>query len=571
MAWFGFSVETPENSLVMYSVSATAETGSSNAASEVLKGSYLELCLGSTSTGFAGLSASDSPSLLNLIQVIQRAEQDRNIRGIVINTTGFSADREILWELRKVLESFKAGGKKIVAYGNYIDFDLYCFLSVANKIVMDELGSLSFEGYAFSRGYYRDALDKLGIGVRELRYLDYKSTMESYTRTTLSQADREQYGQYLDDIFAVTKEVIMQARGFSEDDFNIMLNREFLFSAGQALERGLVDLIGRADVLDKTVEELEGRAVDSYTVYGNSNLSLLDTGKSYRSWSLNLPWNTATIAVVNALGQTDMDTGMKARELARTIREVSSKKSIKAMVIRIDSPGGNAEAADYIAEAIHEAKTRMPVVVSMGLTAASGGYWAAMNAHHIAASPYTLTGSIGVISSWLYDKGLEKKLGLSLDILVRGTHADLNTGLLLPHRDLTSSEEARYKTQILELYNLFVRKVAVGRNMKLEAVEALAQGRVYSGEAAKDNGLVDSLGGLADALRIARELAWIPNSKTIVIKEYPKPTTSENPLLQYLSMFLAVPAGKLSSFWDDFQYRLFRNGQAMPILPLDLL
>jgi protease-4 len=234
-----------------------------------------------------------------------------------------------------------------------------------------------------------------------------------------------------------------------------------------------------------------------------------------------------------------------------------------------------------VAQAVSEVKERMPVVVSMGSVAASGGYWASMNASRIVASPYTLTGSIGVIGGWFYDTGLYGKLGLTLDILSRGAHADLTAGILLPHRDMTGDEEAQFRIHIMDLYADFVARVAAGRNMSVEAVEAVAQGRVYSGLLAKEAGLVDQIGGLGEALRLARELAEIPPGKRVIYSEYPKPRFIDKIAARYglpsppVSASLLVAAlggegGDAAIALEDLRYRLSRNGQAMPLLPLDL-
>jgi protease-4 len=283
-----------------------------------------------------------------------------------------------------------------------------------------------------------------------------------------------------------------------------------------------------------------------------------------------------------------MDRGIAAKELARTIDEVSRKGRVKAIVLRIDSPGGSAVAADYVAEAIKNAKERIPVVVSMGSVAASGGYWVSMNASHIIASPITLTGSIGVIGSWFYDKGLNSKLGFSVDSMQRGDHADLLAGVVLPYRDLTPAEEARYQKYILDLYADFTAKVATSRSMDINKVETIAQGRVYSGLGALNAGLIDSIGGLDDALRIARELAKIPDNKQALYRQYPKPKFFDRMMNQIImagflgrkSNSTTIPATAAAvtfatdlflpaSLLEDISYRIAHNGQVMPILPLN--
>jgi protease-4 len=550
------------------------------------KARYLELSLnGRYTRGMAVYT--HTPSLMDLLRIIQKAREDKRIRGIVLNTSGFTAGREYLWELRAALEAFQAAGKRIVAFIDTADFDLYYLVSVADRIVMDGAGTLFMLGHSWGRAYLQQTLEKLGVGVRELRYLDYKSVMETYTRSSLSEADRRQYDALLEDNFALTRDVIMQARSLTKEDMDLILNGEFLYSPRAALDRGLVDALGREDALSQTIAELERRQVRNFFCFGNASAALLAGGRYGRSYRLprNAVIPSPEIALVYASGTTDLEQGMKARELARTIRETAGKSAVKAMVVRINSPGGSAEAADYIAGAIAEAKKRIPVVVSMGAVAASGGYWAGMYADRILASPYTITGSIGVIGGWFYDKGLYDKLGLSVDTLKRGDHADLMTGVILPHRDLSSDEEERYRRYILDLYNEFVEKVAAGRRMNVETVEPLARGRVYSGLEAQRLGLVDGIGGLRNALDMARQLAEIPEKRRVLVREYPRAAFFDTLLSRVFSsvrgegpeffsrdmLFFPGTAVFPAALWEHIRYRISRNGLVMPILPLSFM
>jgi protease-4 len=555
---------------------------------------YLELCLGKRTVVPSNLARPRhaSESALEIIRVIEKAGGDPHIRGLVLNLSGFSAGRSSLWELRTILESFKApvppasGGKKIVAYLSQGDLDLYCLVSVADKIVLDPTGSLSLLGFLYGRGFVRGALEKIGLGVRELRYLKYKSAQETFTREDLSDADKEQYGAYLDDTFALTRTLLMKSRSWSEEDFNRILNDEYLYSAFRARERGLVDYLGRGPELREAVRSLEGGQPKNWFRWGDLQFSLLEAGSRAKEapprlyhvkegeFPRGILRKKNEIALVYAQGQTDLERGMGARSLAGLIRELPRRKALKALVLRVESPGGSAEAADYIAQAVSEVKEKIPVVVSMGSVAASGGYWAAMNASCIVASPYTLTGSIGVIAAWFFDKGLYGKLGLGVDLLSRGAHADLPAGVLIPRRDLNGEEERQFRRLILDLYTDFVNRVAKGRNLSSQAAEALAQGRVYSGLRAKDVGLVDRIGGLDEALRAARELAGIPQGRRVHYTEHPKPR-----FIDRIAARFGLPAPPLSAglpypeaagILEDLRYRLSRNGEAMPILPLGL-
>jgi len=539
---------------------------------------YLELNLNAEYN--ANPFAKPKPPLEEL-RVIEKAAKDKKIQGIILNIASISGEKDYLWELRSALEQFKAGGKKICAYISNANIDVYCLASVADKIVMDDLGTLNILGYAVGRGYARNALDKLGIGVRELRYFEYKSAAETFTRNSMSDADRRQYNDYLDDTFNFTRAALKNARNWTDEKLDTVINNDFLYSARSAYTHGLIDFIGRREEVLQALKEIEGKDVSNFYLYGDSASSLMGDNTAYsppkaRSFLRKKP---PIVAVVYANGETSMTQGMEAVKLAKIIRELANKSRVKAIVLRINSPGGSAEAADLVDDAVRYAKQRKPVVVSMGQVAASGGYWAAMNASHIVANPYTVTGSIGVIGSWFFDNGLNSKLGLNIDTLQRGAHADLMTGVLFPRRNLTSEEEERYRNYIIDLYHVFTEKAAAGRGMTSEKLEAAAQGRIFSGLRAKEEGLVDSTGGLSDALRIARTLAKIPEKKTVKYEEYPKPKFIDK-LLESLPMASTIFAKSKKTetieFFTDFllpdinlRYRLENNGKVMPILPLD--
>ncbi|MCL2265160.1 MAG: signal peptide peptidase SppA [Treponema sp.] len=536
-----------------------------------VRGAYLEINL-NESQGNTFFSLARQP--LEIFAVIEKAASDDRIRGIILNIGSFAGSSDYLWELRSALVQFKAAGKKIIAFISYADMDTYLLASAADQIVMDELGTLTMMGYSMGRGYVKNTLEKFGIGVRELRYFEYKSAGEMYTRDSLSAADRKQYSDYLDDIFTLSKNTIINARNWTDEIFNGIINNEFLFSAKSAIAGNLVDHTGRADAVFEAVNEIEGEEINNFFLYGDSNTSL--TGAIRRYSVSNAGFGASAIAVVYADGQTDMEMGMSASSLSRIICSLADNRRFAAIVLRINSPGGSAEAADYIDEAVRYAKQKKPVVVSMGEVAASGGYWAAMSASHIVSNPYTITGSIGVIGSWLYDNGLTAKLGLSTDVIMRGEHSDLYTGFLFPYRDLTRAEEERYKQNILDIYSIFTQKVAAGRRMDIEKVEEAAQGRIFSGIRALEAGLIDSLGGIYDAVRIARSLADIPEDRKTVYKKFPEPT-----FMEQLMGNLSISAGsgnKIKTEYSlidlflpdtDIRYRLMKNGHVMPILPLE--
>jgi len=508
---------------------------------------------------------------MEVFQVIERAAKDNNVSGLILNISAFYAGKDHLWELRSALEEFKKSGKKICAYIGNADMDIYLLASVADKIVMHELGGISITGYAMGRGFMKQTFEKLGIGVRELRYFEYKTAAESFTRDSFSAADRRQYTEYLDDIFNLSRKTLTQARGWTVQEFDNILNNEFLYSAYAAKEKGLIDYIGGFSEVKSALYEFEEMSFPigySYALFGKTETSL--TGAILPYNPIKAPGSSPIIAVVYAEGQTDMTGGMEAVKLSRIIRDLGKNNRIKAIVLRVDSPGGAADAAEYVNEAVRYAKIYKPVIVSMGNVAASGGYWVSMNASHIIANPYTITGSIGVIGTWFYDNGLNSKVGIKIDAIKRGAHSDLNMGFLVPYRDLTAQEEEQYKKYITDLYKIFIDKAALGRNMEIADIEKAAQGRIFSGTRALEEGLVDSVGGLNDALKKALELADISDLKKVKYKKYPEPTFMEKLMENMPDSVLTFSGNFLEdNFKKEIEYRLKNNGKVLPILPLD--
>jgi protease-4 len=566
---------TPEDSsssnTIVTGISSGTQISGRGFLSDVHDRAYVEISLyGPLNEGPSYFK--EQPSLLDLLAIISKAAGDSEVGGLVIQFDQFSAGREALWELRSALSAFRAKGKRVIAITDNAGFDLYYLLSAADRIVLDPQGSIMIPGYAIGRSYFRNTLDKLGIGVRELRYLDYKTSAETFTRSSLSDADREQYGAYLDSVYAIARTAIMQGRRWTSGEFEDRVD-EFLYSARRARARGLIDNIGRYEDAGAIIRELEGRNVMRMRFDYGGDMPVF--GRRYLAHDdPDTLWGEPPhVAVIYASGQTDMDQGMRARAIAALIEGLSENSNVKAIVLRVNSPGGSALAADHVAEAVKKAKERVPVVVSMGEVAGSGGYWVSMYGSSIFASPYTLTGSIGVIGTWFYDNGLGELLGFNVDAVQQGAHADLLSGFILPRRDLTEEEESRYRAYILDLYDSFVEKAAEGRGLTKADIERVAQGRLYGGSDALRAGLVDGIGGLWDAVQKARELAGIER-RELILDEYPRSRFVESVgerLLSGLLPHLETPTEPLGAALEELRFRLSRNGEVMPLMPLDIV
>ncbi len=506
----------------------------------------------------------NSTTLSDLLQQIKAAKEDSAVAGITINTSGFSTGMEMIWELREQLKDFKRSGKKVVIFLDRVDLPLYHFASIADKIVMDPLGTIMLQGVAMGRTYFKGTLEKLGIGFDEWRFFKYKSANEGYSREKMSDADREQRQKLVDDFYRLMKTDICESRNLTPDRLDQLLNDSVLFLPDQALHNGLVDTLARWDSIDDIVKEMEGKNMQRVNPGSLAAFQLPNDGR----WS-----SPPVVAVIYAIGVCAMDEGITARTLINYINAAASSTDVKVVVLRVDSPGGDALASDYVAEALKKCMEKKPVIISQGSVAASGGYWVSMYSDMIVAAPNTITGSIGVIGGWFYNKGLKDTLGISTDIVQVGKHADLGfgfslplIGLGIPDRNLTGEERSKMELAIRTFYSQFVNKVAQGRKKQPSDIEPIAQGRVWSGYDGKQNGLVDVLGGLETAIQIAKERSGIASEDEVKIIELPPKGLIDLSFLQPKLFGISIEEDPAL---EQLRFRIEHNGEPMPMLPMD--
>jgi protease-4 len=508
----------------------------------------------------------NTQTLTSLLNALDAAKNDAAVAGIAINTSGMETDAEKLWELREKLKDLKSSGKKVFIFIDRADINLYHFASVADRIIMDPLGTMMLEGFVMGRTFFKGTLEKIGLGFDEWRFFKYKSANESLSRDKMSDADREQLQKLVDDWYKIVREEICEARHLTPSQFDTLTNENVLFLAQQAKERGLVDSIGRWDVVKDLVK---------YETGSDASFASIGSLKEFKLPYDNHWGEPPQIAVIYALGVCDMDQGITARKLVKDFEAAADNSKVKAIVLRIDSPGGDAMASDYIAEAMKKAKGKKPIIVSQGFVAASGGYWLSMYADTIVAAPRTITGSIGVIGGWMYNKGLKEALGMSTDFVKVGTHADFGFGMRLPlvgiqipDRNLTKEERAVVESSIKTMYKEFVEKVSLGRKKHVDDIELIAQGRVWSGLDGKQNGLVDVLGGLETAINIAKERAGIPKDHDITIIEMPK-----KGLIDFSKFMPKLFGIEIKTAIDPtvelLKFRIQHNGEPLPMLPME--
>jgi protease IV len=507
-----------------------------------------------------------SNTLKDILQSIDEARRDPSVAGIAINMSDFRASHAMKWEVRERLIEFRAAGKKVIIYFDRGGITDYHFASVADRLVMDPQGMIMLEGFIMGNTYLKGLLSKAGIAVDEWRFFEYKSAFEPIAREEMSQADREQRQRLIDHSYELVRSDVTGSRDISDNEFDKLVDEIGIILPSHALEYGLVDTLGRWDEIREIIADMEdGRK----RLVSRDNLSV-------RQQPIDNRWSEPPrIAVIYALGVCAMDEGITARKLVNDVHRARRDNRVKAIVFRVDSPGGDALASDLVSQALKKAMKDKPVIVTQGAVAASGGYWLSMNSDMILAAPNTITGSIGVIGGWLYDDGFKDKLGLTTDFVKRGAFADLGFGatlpllnLQLPDRNLSPAEYEIMQSLLMSLYEDFVQMVADGRNMEYDEIEPISQGRVWSGYDGLDIGLVDEIGGLADAIRLAREKAGLSHDAEVEIVEYPEPGLFDASI--FVPRLFGVEIKEKDPFIEYIIFRLRHNGQPLPMLPLEM-
>jgi protease-4 len=448
----------------------------------------------------------EGPRFYEALRTLRQAGESGRVRAVALDLAGFDASPEKAWELREAVLRAREAGTTVVAFLRDAGMTTVHLASAADRVVLDPWGALVLPGYALDRTYLAGTLDKLGIGFQEWRFFEYKSAAETLSRTDLSPADSLQRRQYVDDQYELAVGDIVAARPITRDSLERIINERVVLTAAEARRAGLVDTLARWDDRDDLLEKYAGRearAIDA---------DALDaTVAAARRWG-----QPPKVAIVYGIGPTSLESGIEAEKLRDTFEELKEDDDVAAIVFRVDSPGGSGLASDLVARELRAAAAEKPVVVTQGQVAASGGYWISAYADRILAGPNTVTGSIGVIGGWVYDDGFGEKTGLSTDRVQRGERAELFTGITLPvlgatlpPRPLTDEEIRRVEDVFRQAYTDFVEVVAEGRGLDEDRVREIGEGRIYSGLDGREAGLVDEIGGLAEAVATAREAAGL--------------------------------------------------------------
>ena len=466
-----------------------------------------------------------SYGLDDILSSIQKAKDNENIKGIYLQPGVFAAEYPSLEEIRKALSDFKESGKFIVAYADQYTQEMYYLASVADKIIVNPQGSIALHGLASQAMFYTDLMKKLGIEMQIFKVGTYKAAVEPFIATEMSDANREQISVYLNSVWERTLEDISESRNISMEKLNQYAdNMMDLKMAEEYVACGLADTLLYQDGVLDYLKTMIGCEKDENL----RTLSIEDMKNVKRNIPLDKSGNI--IAVYYAFGEIDAsipsNEGINPEKVINDLRKIREDESIKALVFRVNSPGGSAYGSEQIWREIVLMREKKPVIVSMGDYAASGGYYISCAADCIVANPTTLTGSIGIFGMFPnFDGLLNDKLGLHFDIVKTNKFADLGSR----NRPFNEGEKEILQNYINNGYELFVKRCADGRGMSTEAIKKIAEGRVWTGAAAKELGLVDELGGLDKALEIAAQKAEVDSYSVI---NFPSP---ENPILSLLN------------------------------------
>lgn len=452
-----------------------------------------------------------------ILVAIEKAGTDAKIKGIYIKAGAFSCSSATLQEIRRALLKFKETGKFIVSYGGTYTQSAYYLASVADELILNPQGNILWHGMAAEIMFYKDLLKKIGVEMQVFRVGSYKSAIEPYTETRMSEASKEQTSEYVQSIWNQILTDISLSRGISTTDLNALADNSLGFSKAEDYIRyEMADTLMYRDQVAGYLKKLMG-------VTHFDDINLLTYSDMLSIPTTPVVTDSGSIAIYYAYGEIydgvlpSYDAvGINAGKVIRDLEKLQKDDNIKAVVLRVNSPGGSAYASEQIWHSVVQLREKKPVVVSMGDYAASGGYYISCAADYIIAESTTLTGSIGIFGI-VPDASelITDKLGVHFDGVKTNRLADMGTLA----RPLNTEERALFQNMINNGYNLFIKRCADGRKMNIEEMQKIAEGRVWTGKNAKILGLVDELGGINTAIETAAKLADIQD---YIVEKYPE-------------------------------------------------
>ncbi|MGM0624312.1 MAG: signal peptide peptidase SppA [Bacteroidota bacterium] len=453
--------------------------------------------------------------LNDILKGLERAEKDENIEGVYLDLSVVTGGMATLREIRDALADFKASGKWVVCYADMMSQKAYYMATVADEVYLNPQGWMDFRGLSAQVMYFKNALDKLGVEPQIFRHGKFKSAVEPFMSDTMSEANRLQTLTYTTSLWNSMLEAIAESRNISVDELNSYAENLSISDAASVKEYNFVDDLKYKDevlaIMNKKMDEDPTEKI-KFLGMGKYRMSPVKVAKKDMSDN--------EVAVIFAEGNIVMGEGdeqsIGGERYAKAIRKARLDDDIKAIVLRVNSPGGSGLASEIMWREITLAKKDKPVVVSMGNLAASGGYYIACPADYIYAQPTTLTGSIGVFGLMFTAKELlNEKLGIDVEVVNTNQHADMGNIA----RSFDQRESEYMQNMVENFYDVFITRVADGRDMTKEEVDEIGQGRVWTGRNAIEIGLVDEFGGLEEAVEKAAELADLEDYE---IGEYPR-------------------------------------------------
>nr|WP_294794867.1 signal peptide peptidase SppA [uncultured Mucilaginibacter sp.] len=463
---------------------------------------------------FLGLGGDKNIGLKDILANIKKAKTDDKIKGIFLDESYMQSGQATTEEIRNALIDFKKSGKFLIAYSEIYTKGFYYLASVADKIYLNPKGMVEFDGFNSDVTFYKGALDKLGIEAQVIKVGTYKSAVEPYILTKMSDANRLQVTSYINSLYGHYLTGIAKSRGINKDSLLKYADNLYIKQPEDALKYRLVDGL---KYKDEIINELKKRT----GVGAKSDLNTVDLVDYTNSGSGDKDGEASTnrIAMVYASGEIaggeGNDTNIGSETLSKALRKVRLDDKVKAVVLRVNSPGGSSLASDVIWREVMLTRKVKPVIVSMGDMAASGGYYIACAADSIYAQPNTVTGSIGIFAILPnMQKLFNDKLGITFDNVKTGKYADMGS----VGRPLTVEERAILQSQVNRGYFDFTKAVADGRHRTREYIDSIGQGRVWTGEQAIKIGLVDRLGNINDAVKSAAKMAKLKDYRVV---DYP--------------------------------------------------
>ncbi len=519
-----------------------AIAGSGSDVAKVESNSVLVLDMENVSLDYTGkftdpwvtmLSEEVSVGLIDVLNAVENAKTDDKIKGISILNSNSRLGLAQSKSLRDKLLDFKKSGKFVVSYANYFTQKEYYINSIADTIYMNPVGEMEFKGLSSEIMFFKDIQEKTGVKMEVIRHGKYKSAVEPFLENEMSEANREQMTALLNSAWSSIADDISKSRNIPVDSLNSIANKLAARTPEMAKAKNLIDKIGYEDQYHDGIKKaLNVKKEDDY-----KSIAIMDYAKNVAK----TPQKADTkdkIAIIYAQGEIlggDGDVVIIGEgAMRKSLQEARKDEKVKAIVIRVDSPGGSALTSELIWREIELTKKVKPVVVSMGNLAASGGYYIACNANKIFAEPSTITGSIGVFGVLPNMTELSKKIGINTSQVKTHDHAIGYS----PFKPIDDKFKEVTTESVENIYTIFVNRVAAGRKMTFEQVDAIAQGRVWTGTEALQIGLVDKLGGLDSALKEAASMAKIKTFKTVNYPEFDKT------LMQFLSDRNGIPFAK---------------------------